>query len=276
MVPIMYTIGEFAALGRVSVRMLRHYDAIGLLRPARVDVHSGYRYYGNDQLRQLLRIVELRDLGCSLDDAAAVLHSSNEDEALRELLVRRRVDLAASLEADIARLAHIDERLRSLEGITVSNIEYRAVPPVVVYAVRGRAAGAGPENVAPIVEPLIGRLVDALEAAGREVTAPSIVWYESVEGSEELEVSVSFVADAAAAPGEGFEVVELPALSEAAVLTHRGEMAGIGRSWAALMEGVVAEGREIAGPAREVYVRAGADIPQSEWVTELQVPLAPA
>lgn len=40
---VMYTIGEFASIGRVSVRMLRHYDEIGLLRPARVDPHSGYR-----------------------------------------------------------------------------------------------------------------------------------------------------------------------------------------------------------------------------------------
>lgn len=41
----MFTIGDFARLGRVSVRMLRHYDSIGLLRPAAVDPHTGYRSY---------------------------------------------------------------------------------------------------------------------------------------------------------------------------------------------------------------------------------------
>jgi DNA-binding transcriptional MerR regulator len=39
----MLTIGDFARHGRVSIRMLRHYDAIGLLRPAQVDQSSGYR-----------------------------------------------------------------------------------------------------------------------------------------------------------------------------------------------------------------------------------------
>ena len=39
----MFTIGDFASHGRVSVRMLRHYDAIGLLRPAVVDPATGYR-----------------------------------------------------------------------------------------------------------------------------------------------------------------------------------------------------------------------------------------
>ena len=46
----MFTIGDFARHGRVSARMLRHYDAIGLLRPAHTDPYSGYRYYTAAQL----------------------------------------------------------------------------------------------------------------------------------------------------------------------------------------------------------------------------------
>jgi DNA-binding transcriptional MerR regulator len=49
----MIGIGDFARLGRVSVRMLRHYDTIGLLRPEYVDPNSGYRYYRADQLGRL-------------------------------------------------------------------------------------------------------------------------------------------------------------------------------------------------------------------------------
>ena len=42
----MLKIGDFSKLSRVSIRMLRHYDEIGLLTPIRVDPDSGYRYYG--------------------------------------------------------------------------------------------------------------------------------------------------------------------------------------------------------------------------------------
>ncbi len=49
----MLNIGDFASHGRVSVRMLRHYDAIGLLRPARVDPVTGYRSYEAGQLARL-------------------------------------------------------------------------------------------------------------------------------------------------------------------------------------------------------------------------------
>jgi effector-binding domain-containing protein len=59
----MFSIGEFARHGRVSVRMLRHYDAIGLLRPASVDADSGYRFYQASQLAELNRIIALKDLG---------------------------------------------------------------------------------------------------------------------------------------------------------------------------------------------------------------------
>jgi MerR-like DNA binding protein len=50
---VMFSIGEFARLGGVSVRTLRHYDEIGLLQPATVDPDTGYRGYSADQLGPL-------------------------------------------------------------------------------------------------------------------------------------------------------------------------------------------------------------------------------
>ena len=96
----MYTIGEFAAIGRISVRMLRHYDAIGLLPPARVDDDSGYRYYADAQLTDLLLIVELRQLGIGLDAIAAVLASADPQAALTAALRQRRVELEAGIADD--------------------------------------------------------------------------------------------------------------------------------------------------------------------------------
>ncbi len=270
----MYTIGEFAALGRVSVRMLRHYDEIGLLQPARVDPRTGSRSYADAQLGPLLRLVELRDLGCGLDEIRVVLSAGDQSAALHDVLVRRRQALEAAIDADRARLDRIDERLRRLEGThTMSAVEYRPLEPVTVYAVEGRAPGMGPENVSPVIDPLLGRLIGAIEAAGREPQEPGVFWYEAVPDSEDLAVHVSFTADAAPQAGEGYDVVELPAVETAAVLTHRGDMPSIGRSWMTLMEQVVDDGYRIVGPTREVYVHAPDDRPQSEWVTELVAPV---
>jgi DNA-binding transcriptional MerR regulator len=69
----MYRIGEFARLGAVSIRMLRHYDELGLVCPAHVDPDSGYRPYEARRLRRLTRLVALRDLGFGLKEAAGLL-----------------------------------------------------------------------------------------------------------------------------------------------------------------------------------------------------------
>ena len=51
----MLTIGDFSRLSRITPRMLRHYDALGLLRPEEVG-DNGYRYYRQEQLSDLMRI----------------------------------------------------------------------------------------------------------------------------------------------------------------------------------------------------------------------------
>ena len=98
-VSVMYTIGEFAALGRVSVRMLRHYDAIGLLAPADVDDRTGYRRYAMDQLPLLLRIAELR----ALQDVAAmaVEHAADGMDDARPVLAGQSQDAVGFLHFEV-------------------------------------------------------------------------------------------------------------------------------------------------------------------------------
>ena len=266
----MYTIGQFAALGRVSVRMLRHYDAIGLLVPADVDERTGYRRYAPQQLSPLLRIAQLRDLGCPLDDAVEVLSADDEKAALRRVLERRRVDLVAAVAADTARLARLDEQLHHLEGEEqMTDIEYRRIDPVTVYAASDVAAGS--DNVPQAVDRVLPGLHDALEASGVSYHEPGIFWYEPIDGTEDLRVWVSWIAPGEPVENDAWQVVELPAVERAAVTTYRGEMGGIGAAWGAFMQAVLADGAEFAGPCREVYLQS--DGPQSTWVTELQQPV---
>ena len=156
----------------------------------------------------------------------------------------------------------------------MSEVTYKRVEPVTVYGACAYATGMGPENVGPVVGPLIQGLDDALAAAGRPIIEPGIFWYES-EADDRFAVHVSYTAETDPVSGIGYEVVELPEMHTAATLVHRGDMAGIGESWSALMEKVVADGYRVIGPAREVYLEATGHEPGPDWVTELQVPVAP-
>jgi DNA-binding transcriptional MerR regulator len=67
------TIGRFAQLARLSIKALRLYDRNGLLRPAGVGPHNGYRYYRAEQVDRARRINQLRAVGMPLAEIAAVL-----------------------------------------------------------------------------------------------------------------------------------------------------------------------------------------------------------
>lgn len=90
----MLKIGEFSKLSRVSIRMLRHYDDMGLLKPVEVDLFTGYRYYAAEQLPLIGRITALKDMGFTLSDIAKMLEIYDDTETLGTYLEKRRQELA--------------------------------------------------------------------------------------------------------------------------------------------------------------------------------------
>ena len=88
-------IKEFAQFTGVSVRTLHYYDEIGLLKPARVDKATGYRYYDEQSLLRMQEILFYRELDFSLKSIEEILSSPNYDktQALKEqkqLLILKR------------------------------------------------------------------------------------------------------------------------------------------------------------------------------------------
>jgi DNA-binding transcriptional MerR regulator len=91
----MLKIQEFAKRGGVTIRAMRHYDSLGLLKPS-ARTKSGYRLYHESDLKRLEQIIALRAFGLSLADIGQALkHKSALPEALRRhhrtLLEQRRV-----------------------------------------------------------------------------------------------------------------------------------------------------------------------------------------
>lgn len=87
----MMTIGEFALSTGLSVKALRFYDERGLLAPADVDPHSGYRRYSAAQLRTATTIRILRTAGLSVEDVKTAL---DEPDRLAELLQQHAAEMA--------------------------------------------------------------------------------------------------------------------------------------------------------------------------------------
>jgi len=280
----MFSIGDFARYGRVSIRMLRHYDAIGLLRPARVDQASSYRFYQGSQLARLNRIIALKDLGFTLDQVQAILDEEVSAEQLRGMLRLRRAELEATIAADAARLARVEARLRTIESegqMPSDDVVVKRIPPVRVAELTGTAASFTPEDIGPVVQPLCADLGRRLEDAGVSPAGPLICYYEdSADSSDSADgndkVVVHAAVGVAADPGgwRNFAIVDLPEVPTAATIVHRGSMDSCLPTHQAVAHWIDANGYRSAGPARELYIECPADADQ--WVTELQYPITTA
>ncbi|MER5812707.1 MerR family transcriptional regulator [Streptomyces sp. NPDC002033] len=275
----MFTIGDFAKHGRVSVRMLRHYDALGLLRPARVDPLTGYRFYAAGQLTRLNRVIALKELGFSLEQVGALLDERVSAQELRGMLRLRRAELESAAAEAAARLARVETRLRTIENegtMPTEEVVVKSLPPVRLAELTGVAAGYAPQDIGPVIGPLYEELCGRLEGAGVVPTGPGLAHYEPAPGGEPGSVLVHAglpVAEAVRAEdlGGGVRIVVLPGVERAATVVHRGSMDGVLPSAQALARWIDENGHRGTGYARELALACPED--RDQWVTELQEPL---
>lgn len=126
----MLKIGEFSKLSRVSVRMLRHYDEIGLLKPAETDRFTDYRYYREDQLPTVCRITALKDMGFSLADIVRILSVYDDKEKLEMYFAARERELRQLSQDTAYKLTLLDtarKRLRKEESMNY-NVTIKTIP----------------------------------------------------------------------------------------------------------------------------------------------------
>ncbi|MEU9796942.1 MerR family transcriptional regulator [Streptomyces sparsogenes] len=274
----MFTIGEFAKHGRVSVRMLRHYDAIGLLRPVRTDPASGYRYYEAGQLARLNRVIALKDLGFSLHQVKALLDDDIGTEELRGMLRLRRAELESAVAEAVARLGQVEARLRTIENegrMPTEDIVIKSLPPLRLAELTATAASFQPQDIGPVVGPLFDRLCGLVEAAGVTPTGPGLAYYEDAPGGGgAITVHAGLPVAADVGTDHGFRIVHLPGVERAATVVHRGPMDDVLPTSQALARWIDAHGYRSTGLPRELSLACPED--RTQWVTELQEPIAHA
>ena len=271
----MFSIGEFARLGAVSIRTLRHYDEIGLLRPAKVDPQTGYRCYLASQLGQLNRIVALKELGLSLAQAKQLLAGITPEE-LQGMLVLRRAELEQELAARENQLLEVEARLGFIakEGtMPADDITVKKIPAMGVVALTAPAPAYGPQNIVPIVNRLREQF-DLLGIPGlAKVTGPYMNYYEDTDGND---ITVHLALPVAGPPAElptPAKDLVLPEV-EAVIAVRSGPAASIFPTvYYDLARWADAHGYQVCGPGRELWVNEVDDIAEaSQQVFEIQLP----
>ncbi|HET9137775.1 MerR family transcriptional regulator [Actinophytocola sp.] len=252
-------IGRFARLCRLSVKQLRHYDELGLLPPAMVDPHTGYRYYRRDQARDALSIGLLRTLDVPLAAIGRVLAGDRVAETLGEVRTR--------LEADVARrlriLAALDRVLS--DGLPVVDVTIVTEPARRVALVRDTGDA---DRIGEVTSRCVARLLDALGAAGVRVDT-SLIGLFPLDLPQQLTVAAALPTDRDV-PGTATEL--LPGGPHASA-THLGPYDHISLTGHALLAWCADHGHTPAGPLYEVYRNDPNTTAPEHLVTHLMIKL---
>jgi DNA-binding transcriptional MerR regulator len=266
-----FTIGDFAAFGQVTARMLRHYDTLGLLRPAVVDEATGYRYYSADLFSRLNRIVALKDLGFSLQQVGEIVDDAKlSADELRGMLRLRQTQLEDDLARSSARLTSVEARLRLIEReghMPTDDVVLKHIAPIRVAELSAISPSYDGEDIGPVIQPRFGQLCDRLGAAGIHPCGSPVAYYEDAE-NDTIRVHAAVPVDARTTAD--VDLLELPELTQAATIVHQGDMMEVERSMQTLARWIEDNGYRSQRYAREVTPQFDPDNP-ANCVHEFQI-----
>ena len=248
----MLSIGRFARLTGLTVKALRHYDELGLLRPAHVDGWTGYRWYEPSQVREAVAVRRLRSLRVPLDEVAVLIRF--DDESLREALAVHRARLEGELVETRQVLTELDALIEGKEQlVTELTLDLPLVDePAGRYAVAANRVRV--DEMTTYVPETITRVREWLDAHRVPCIDPPLTIFLGPGIDEWLDVEVGWpIADADLEESDGIVVRELPP-TRAVQHVHRGDYDGLPDVYRALEPAIRERGLEPLGLAREHYV----------------------
>jgi len=276
----MIRIGDFSKLSRVSIKTLRYYDEMDLLKPIAVDRFTGYRYYEFDQLPRLNRILALRDLGFSLEEIGQLLRDSLTSEQMRGMLKLRRAEIRQRVQEETGRLERVEARLRLIEqeeDMSKYDVVIKKIAPIKVASVRGIVP------TPPQQGSLWGELEGTLARQRVRPAAPCFCLYHDDEYKEkDWDIEACEPIEADLAETGRVKVRTLPAVETMACTVHHGPFVTIGEAYDAIGKWISANGYRICGPSREIYLHVTEEgqgmVSQTaaDTVTEIQFPVEKA
>lgn len=264
----MLSIGDFAKLGGASARMLRHYDALGLLVPTEVDSFTGRRHYQASQLTRLSRLLALKTLGFSLAEIADLLGDEVQSDGVERLLLRRQTELERQIADDQHLLRRVQARLRLIQEASV-NTESTSVkvPELRLVGLSEEVRDATRQDLGRTVEQLFERVAHRMDAAAADRTSP-FARYQVVD-SGGWRVFAGYLMPAGSVAE--LEVETWPA-TEIVTVVHHGPMNELANAYQKLTQRLLEAGycrNPSTGTWRESYLEsAGED--QGDWIVEVQ------
>lgn len=272
---MVYKIGDFSRLCRVTVRTLRYYDEIGLLKPVRVDQITGYRYYSIEQLPKLNRIIMLKGIGLSLDDINGLLHNGIPVDYLRQLLQVKKSEIQERVNQDSGRLRQVEVWLDKIgkEGLMPTDIYIQRKYVPALRVISKREIGTYEETTAKLLDELRQQINRQENQETVKITGPVMgLFYDDEYKEKDADIEVALPISGEISVNEVY--IEVKTLPKCEVISaiHKGSYYNMDKAYAQIFEYAEEHSLKLVMPLRELYLKYVGEVPEDELLTEIQFP----
>jgi DNA-binding transcriptional MerR regulator/effector-binding domain-containing protein len=267
----MFKIGDFSKLTRVSVRMLRYYDEVGLFKPTKIDNFTGYRYYSAKQISDINLIISLRDMGLNVSDIAVFMEEKSE-EKLEDILNFKSEEVRNNIRAEQIELEKINFAIKSMKKERVNmnyNITLKSIPSYKVISLRGTIPAYNAEGM------LWAKLSKYLETKNIPCNDIAYAIYHD-EGYKESEVDVEVVMGVSELLKDDNEFIfkETEAIDEAASILVPGDYSNLIGAYNFLANWIEENRYSISGNSRQIPIKGPWNEKNPEdYLNEIQMPV---
>lgn len=268
----MLKIGDFSKLTRVSIRMLRHYDEIGLLKPVEIDPFTGYRYYSERQLHISCRITALKDMGFSLAAIREMLDCYDDPIRLEGYLLAHQAELSALMETTAYRLRLLETALDRLRK--ENNMDYdvtlKTIPERYAACLRMKIPRYEEEGM---IWRILCQETDSLNLLPDDPCLCCVLFHDGEWKETDVDIEAQKIVRGTYPDTEHVHFRTLPPVTVASA-TYRGSYERIGEVYAAVAGWAEANGYACCGPMLNIYhVSPHETQNPEEFVTEVCYPV---
>jgi DNA-binding transcriptional MerR regulator len=267
----LYRIGLFSKINRITIKTLHHYDKTGLLKPAFVDRHTGYRYYSSEQIPVLQKIMVLRKMGFSIEEVMTL----GNDQNIHSLFLRKKHDLEKTIDDAQQQLSQVNHAIDKLNlGLNEPyNVLVKELPPIIVFSKK-------------IIIDDYSDYYELVPQINKEVRTanPHLQWaipayyFVMCLDSEFKEKNITIeYCEAVASYGTDTPTIkfkQIEVIPRAACIYHSGGYETIHKTYEYVYSWIDANGYDPYGDLRESYICGRWNTShEKEWLTELQIPI---
>lgn len=272
---LVFKIGEFSKLTQVSIRMLRYYDEIGLLKPAEVDLFTGYRMYSAEQIPILQKIVLLRDTKFTTLEIKDLIQRFKDIDILNELK-EKKIQINNEIAKEKQRIDKIDSAIREIQEKKFKihcNINFKRVDKMLILSIRDSIPTYFHEGL------LWDKLFDFIRRENISVKQDmynNIALYHDIEHKDkDVDVEVGVVVNKIGENKEGFIYREVDAVEKMAYAMVYGPYTNLSKAYEKLAYWLENHNEHMEDKPSRQICHIGVDDVEGpeEYLTEIQVPL---